>query len=302
MEDRVMVPVRRLIQRSRRVYAVDVLLRAWGDFSRDDGMVYAAAMTYYVLLSMFPFMIFVVSIFGLVVRDPDIQQNVVEVIIDQLPPGVNLDAQVEGVISGVADASPGLLGLIGILAAVWTASAVFGALRRALNRAFNVTVARSFIHGRIRDIVSILIVVLLITLSMALTATLRIIHAVAADWFGDRLVNLGWWVISILAPLLISFTVFMLIYRWIPNHTLKVRDLWVGALIAAIGFELGKNLFSLYLANFGRYDEVYGTLGGAMAFLFFVFVMSNLVIFAADIDSELAKDRYGDRTRATISG
>lgn len=279
------------IDRARQVYAIDIVMRAWADFSRADGMVYAAAMTYYVLLSLFPFMIFVVSVFGLVARNPDIQQRVVDEIIAQLPPGVNLETQIENVVSGVAGTNTGLLGLLGILGSVWTASAVFGALRRALNIAFDVPSARPFVHGRLRDIASIIVVVLLVTLSLALTATLRIISAVAEDWVGQGLVNLGWWTLSILAPLMVSFTVIILIYRWIPNHTLRVRDLWIGALIAAAGFELGKNLFSLYLANFGQYDEVYGTLGGAMAFLFFVFIMSNLVIFAADVNSELAKDR-----------
>lgn len=291
--------VRRRLEQVRRIRVVDVLVRAWGDFSRGDGSVYAAAMTYYVLLSLFPFLIFVVSVFGLVARDPEVQERVVAEVIDQLPPGVNLDTQIESVVSGVAGANSGLLGLIGIMGSIWTASAVFGAMRRALNRAFNVPQARAFIHGRLRDIASIFVVVLLITTSLVLTATLRIVHAVASDWFGDWLVNLGWWVISVLAPLVVSFTVFMLIYRWIPNHTLRARDLWIGALISSLGFELGKNLFSLYLASFGQYDEVYGALGGAMAFLFFVFIMSNLVIFAADVNSEVAKDRGRHRTGAS---
>ncbi|HUG14832.1 MAG TPA: YihY/virulence factor BrkB family protein [Thermomicrobiales bacterium] len=293
---RVVEQAQPLIAGVRRVYAVDVLLRAWADFARGDGTIYAAAITYYVLLSLFPFLIFVVSVFGLIARDAAIQERVVNEIVDQLPPGVNLDAQIEGVVSGVAGTNPGLLGLLGLITVVWTASAVFGALRRALNRAFNVPAARSFVHGRIRDIASIIAVALLILLSMALTAVLRITHAVASDWFGDWLVNLGWWAVSLLAPLIVSFGVFMLIYRWVPNHALVARDLWIGALIGAVGFELGKNLFSLYLENFARYDEVYGTLGGAMAFLFFVFVMSNLVILAADINSEIARDRGRHRS------
>jgi membrane protein len=291
MIERLPQPIQDVIMRVRRRYAVDVLLRAWGDFSRDDGMVYAAAMTYYMLLSLFPFMIFLVSIFGLVVRDEALQERVVQAIIDEMPPGVNLDAQIESVIAGVAGTNTGLLGIVGIVGSAWTASAVFGALRRALNRAFNVPQARPFVHGRARDLVSVLCVILAIVTSLVLTGTLRYTHAVARDWFGDLLTNIVFWVVSVLLPLLVSFTGFMLIFRLIPNHGLRFRDLWIGALIAAVGFEMTKNLFSLYLVNFGNYDEVYGALGGAMAFLFFVFIVSNLTIFAADIGSELAKDR-----------
>jgi membrane protein len=286
--------VQQAVARARRWYPVDVLLRAWADFSRDDGMIYAGAMTYYVLLSLFPFMIVLVSIFGLVVRSENLQAQVVRRIIEQLPPGVNLDAQIEGVVAGVAGTNTGLLGLIGVVGSAWTASAVFGALRKALNRAFNVPQARPFIHGRVRDLVSVLCVILAITTSLALTAALRFAHAVARDWFGATLTNVVFWIVSFALPLVVSFVGFMLIFRLIPNHGLRFRDLWVGALTAAVGFEITKNLFSLYLVNFGNYDEVYGTLGGAMAFLFFVFVVSNLVIFAADVGSELAKDRARD--------
>lgn len=67
----------------RRYRTVDIAVRSWGEFSRDDGSVYAAAMTYYSLLSLFPFLIFVVAIFGLVLGDPDLQEQVVEEIVRQ---------------------------------------------------------------------------------------------------------------------------------------------------------------------------------------------------------------------------
>lgn len=270
---------------------VDLLLRAYGDYARGDGTVYAAAVTYYVLLSFFPFMIFLVSMFGIFVQDPTVQERVVNEIVGQLPPSANLDAQIESVISGVAGSNTTLLGLVGIAGAAWTSTAVFAALRRALNRAYNVPEARSFLHGRIRDIASIFIVILLLTLSTVLTATMVVIQSTAREWFGEALGSLVWWSVRVFVPLTVSFIVFLLIYRWIPNHMLTIRELWIGTLIAAVGFEAGKHLFAFYVTNFGRFDEVYGALGGAMAILFFVFMMANLIIIAADLNSELAKDR-----------
>jgi membrane protein len=297
MKERLTHRTSAILDQMRRRYAVDVVLRAWADFSRDDGMVYAAAITYYVLLSLFPFLIFVVAIFGLLVRDERLQTRVVNEIIDQMPPGANLDEQIENVIAGVASANTGLLGLVGIAVSAWTASAVFGALRRALNRAFDVPSARPFIHGRVRDLISVVTVIGLVVLSVVLTAVLRFLRSLSTDLPAGVVVNLGWWVVSLVLPLVVSFVVFMLVFRLIPNHTLGVRDLWIGALLAAIGFEIVKNVFGIYLANFGRYDEVYGTLGGAMAFMFFVFIVSNLVILTAEIGSELAKDRSTGRVR-----
>lgn len=275
----------------RRYRAVDIAVRGWGEFSRDDGTVYAAAMTYYALLSLFPFLIFLVAIFGLVLGDPELQEQVVDEIVNQLPAGTNLDDQVRAVVEGVAETDKSILGLTAIVGAAWTASGVFGALRRGLNRAFDVPMARSFIHGRLRDLSAVFAVIVLLLVSTALTATLRIIRAQSSERFDGFLANAAWSLVSFCVPLGVSFAVFLLVYRWIPNHTLGWRDLRVGALIAAVGFELAKVGFSFYLGNFGRYDQVYGALGGVVAFLVFVFLVSVLTLLAAEIDSELAKDR-----------
>jgi membrane protein len=129
----------------RRVHVVDILWRAAADFARDAGTVYAAAMTYYVLLSIFPLLIVVVSVFGVVARDPDVQERVVDAIVRQIPDEVNLDQQVRDVVAGVAGSSTSLLGVLGLLFAVWTASGMFAALRRALNAAFDVPMARPYV-------------------------------------------------------------------------------------------------------------------------------------------------------------
>lgn len=277
----------------RRYRAVDLAVRGWSEFSSDDGTVYAAAMTYYALLSLFPFLIFLVAVFGLVLGDPALQRQVVDEIVRQLPEGTNLDQQVRSVVEGVAETEKSLLGLTAIVAAGWTASGVFGALRRGLNRAFDVPMARSFIHGRIRDLLAVGVVIVLLMLSTALTATLRIVRAQSTERFDGVVANAGWSIVAFCVPIIVSFVVFLLVYRWVPNHTLGWRDLRVGALIAAVGFELAKVGFGYYLGNFGRYDEVYGTLGGVVAFLVFVFLISVLTILAAEVDSEIAKDRVG---------
>ncbi len=291
--------IRQPLERARQSYVGTVLWRALNDYRRDAGSVYAAAITYYVLLSLFPLLIFLVSVFGLLIGDPALQERVVDEIVRQLPPGLDLEEQVEGVVSGVANTRFNIVGLLGLGGAIWTASGMFGALRRALNSAFDVPMARSFIHGRLLDIVSVLAVIILVIISMALTATLTIVRVYADQYFTGTLITLGWTIVYLLVPLAFSFSVFLVIFRLIPNHTLAVGDLWPGALIAAIGFELAKAAFSFYLANFGRYEAIYGALGGIVAFLFFVFMAANIMILAAEINAELARDRTRGKGKGT---
>ncbi len=279
-----------LLKRARKIYAVDVLYRALRDFTEQNGSVYAAAISYYAMFSLFPTVILIATVFGWFARGTDLQSRVVDTIVNQLPPGAGFRTQIESVVK-VSAAQGGLLGLIGFVGVFWTAGSLISALRRALNVAFDVPSARPFITGRLYDALTALSVGVLALLSLGATAALGIVRVVSADFFRGPLVNLGWAVVFFLFPFVISYGVFMMIYRLIPNRRLHHRELNIGALLAAVGFELVKLGFTIYVANFGSYQEVYGALGGVVAFLFFVYLESIILILAAEIASELANDR-----------
>lgn len=274
----------------RRTRFGRVLLAAAEDFATHDGTVYAGGITYYVLLSLFPFIIFLFSVLGFFVADPDVHDRVVEQIVNQLPSGANLQDQVSSAVSAAAN-NRGLFGIVGIAGAAWSSSAVFGILRRALNMAFDVGGAKDKVPGRLRDLATLFGVVLLVILSTALTAALAVVRALSNEYIAGPLANTGWAFVMVLVPLVVSYFVFLLAYRLIPLRTLPWHDLRLAALIAAVAFELAKVGFSLYLQTFATYNEVYGTLGGAVAFLVFTFLIANITLFAAEIAAEAAKDR-----------
>jgi membrane protein len=280
------------------VYAVDVLWRAAEDHGRQAGATAAAAMSYYALLSLFPLLVAVVAIVGWAIRDPALQAQVVDAIVDQLPSNANLRPQVEAVVGDVARTQNGLLGILGVLGSLWTASGIVGALRRALNRAFDVPGTRSFVHGKALDLLGVLGVLGLSLLSVAATAALGVLRAAADDRFRSAASNLAWALVYLLLPLALSYVTFLVVYRLVPNREVRGAPLWLGASLAAAGFELAKAGFGLYVVNFGRYAEVYGALGGVVAFLVFVFVVANIVIFAAELTAELLADRMSAVTGA----
>ncbi len=281
---------RGLVERARKVYALDVLYRATRDFSDQHGSLYAAAISYYAMFSLFPVVILVATIFGWFSRGTDLQTRVVDAIVSQLPPGAGFRSQVESVVK-VSATQGGILSVIGFIGTLWTAGSVFSALRRALNAAFDIPTARPFITGRLFDALSAVAVGALMILSLGATAALGIARAVSSDFFQAPLVNVVWAVVFFLLPFVISYAFFILIYRLIPNRRLQSRDLRVGALLSAFGFELVKLGFTIYVANFGSYQRVYGAVGGVVAFLFFVYLESTIVIISAEIASELSNDR-----------
>jgi len=275
----------------RQTRVGDLLERAIRDYVSSHGSIYAAAITYYLLLSLFPLVVVLVAAIGLLARDPGFQEQVVDQIMTVLPTGSGVQEQVEDLVVSVARPQSGIVGLVALVGAIWAASGVFGALRKSMNIAFNVTEGHSFIHGRLHDLLSVFAVVLMALTSTALTVTLGMVRTYTARWLDGQLVAVAWQGFNLFLPLLFSFLFFLLIYRLIPSQRLRVREVWVGALLAAIGFEALKMVFSFYLVNFANFTEVYGALGSLIALLVFVFITASITILGAEIASESARER-----------
>ena len=96
-----------------------------------------------------------------------------------------------------------------------------------------------------------------------------------------------------MVPAMFSFGAFVVLYRFVPNAPIKIGDVWPGALVAAIFFEVIKNGFSFYLANFGRYDVIYGSLGAVVAFLFWMYLAAVVLLLGAEVASEYPRVRSG---------
>jgi len=275
----------------RGTWAGAIVERAIREYISAHGSIYAAAITYYLLLSLFPLIVVLVAVLGLLARDPGFQQQVVEQIMTVLPTGAGVQEQVEEMVASVARPQSGVVGLVGLVGAIWTSAGVFGALRKSMNIAFRVPGGHSFIHGRLHDLLSVIVVALMAVTSTALTVMLGRIRSYTSRWFDGAFVEALWQVFNLLLPLVFSFLFFLLIYLLIPNQRHRVRDVWVGALLAAIGFEVVKLGFSFYLLNYATFTEVYGALGSLIALLVFVFITASLTILGAEIASEVASER-----------
>lgn len=252
----------------------------------------AAAISYYVLFSMFPLVIFSVGIVGIFLRDPELQSQIVDAIMEALPlnPEQGRD-DVTAVLQRVADDRSSALGVVGLVTLAWSGSAMFGVVRSALNQVFDVETPRPIVLQKFLDIALVLAFAPFFLASLVATSALRVGRAFSEDI--EILANLentlgaGWWLASTLLPVVFSFIAFFFVYWLIPAKRTPARYVLPGALAAALLFEGVKIGFSIYLEEFARYDIIFGSLGAVVAFMFWVFLSANILLLCGEFVSEL---------------
>lgn len=264
----------------------------------------AAAIAYYVLFSLLPLAILVTAVGSVVLRDREVRDRVIDEVVAAVPlseeEGRNAVADA---IEGVKRSSPPLSAL-GLLGTAYGALGMFSAVRRALNVVWEVEPAgrRPYLRQRLADAGMLAIFGSLVLASVAASGVLRGLQETSSGLLGpfSSGTNLVWLTVPYVFPALVSFVLFTALYRLLPAAHPSLGEVWPGALVAGVGFEALKNGFALYVANFNTYDVVYGTLGGVLLFLFFMYLTANLVLIGGEISAELAVMRREGATERAV--
>jgi len=262
--------------------AVTVTRRATVNFVEDRCTHMAAAISYFALFALFPITLLAISAFGILLRDEDMQADVLEAVVGALP----IEAtSIEESLRGVADLGPTVT-VISLIAAMWTVGTLAGVVNRSVNVVFDVDRPRPLLRAKLIDSSLLPLGGLLLLASFVLTGAWSVAQATAGDRFG----GLEWlWAAGAVAiPTLLTFVTFVFVFWLLPHQLVRLRHIWPGALLAAVGVEVVKQGFAFYLSNVANYDVVYGSLGGIIALLFFVYASANLLLFGAEIAAEVA--------------
>jgi membrane protein len=291
-------PMARWRTRIRRVKAwllakppVVLVARTVREVGHDDATHMAAGVAFYAILSLFPMVLGLVAVLGLVLEPGSTQELLVEFLREYLPEAGDL-------LSSNVSASPGIRGFAGffsLLGLFWTASAVFGAISRAVNRAWDVHQDRNFVVEKARHIGMALAVGLLFMLSLGATATLQLLGQLELSDAGplSTVPNYGTTIVARSLPLVFSLAIFLLIYKFVPNTPTRWRYIWPGVLLAAISFEVGKSAFVFYLDHFANFGRVYGSLGSLVALMMWIYLSALILIVGAEFASEYGRMREG---------
>lgn len=262
--------------------ATRVLRRATVSFVEDRCTHMAAAISYFALFALFPLTLLAISTFGIVLRDAAVQADVLGAIVGALPVE---ETSIEDSLRAVANLGPTLT-VISLFAAVWTVGTLAGVVSGSINVVFDVDRPRPLLRAKLVEYSLLPLGGLLLLSSFVLTGAWRVVQAVADDRFGGG-PEWIWEGGAVAIPVVLMFATFASLYWLLPHQPVRLRHIWPGALLAALGVEAVKQGFALYLSRVANYDVVYGSLGGVIALLFFVYVSANLLLFGAEIAAEV---------------
>jgi membrane protein len=272
-----------------------VAVRSVQGFIKDNCTDWAAALTYYGVLALFPALIVIVALVGLVSQGSKTVETIIG-LARQLGAGSVVGSQsVVDAINGVVNqqSSAKVLLSFGLLGALWSASGYVGAFSRAANAIYGVTEGRPFVKLRAQQLgITALALILL-----AVVATGLIISGPVADAVGDAL-HLGsaprtvWGVLKWPVLVAIMMAVLALLSWFAPNvEQPRFRWLTVGGAVTLIVWALTSVGFGFYVASFGSYNTTYGSLGAIIAFLVWLYLSNCAVLLGVEVNAELQRYR-----------
>jgi membrane protein len=269
----------------------NVLKRAWREFSEDKVTDWAAALTYYGVLSIFPMLLALISLLGL------FGQSATQPLLDNLSgvaPGPAKDIVTQAIQNLQKNqGSAGVMFFVGLALALWSASGYVGAFMRASNDIWDVEEGRpAWKTIPLRVGVTGLLLVLLTISAMAVVLTGPLAKSIG-DIIGLGSAAVTAWDIA-KWPVLILVVAFMiaLLYYATPNVK-HPKFQWVspGSLLAVVVWILASALFAFYVANFSSYSKTYGALGGVIVFLTWLWITNNVILLGAEVNAEIERDR-----------
>lgn len=278
---------------SRAVLAYFDTTLGWGELfkrtaketSADNGLGLAAQLAYYFFLALFPALLFFIALTG-AIASPDLISRVIDMMSGTAPPAV-IDI-VRQQLTSLMQGSHGGLMTFGVLAALWSSSAAMVAVIDALNRAYDVEDARPWWRQRLTAIlltigvaVFILVSIVLVVAGPELAGSIagRLGLGTAFEW-GWKI--LQWPIVFLLVALAIG-----LIYYFAPDVDQDFVFLTPGSLLATVLWLVGSLGFRFYVVNFGSYNETYGTLGGVMVLLLWLYISGLVIVVGAEMNAEI---------------
>ncbi len=247
---------------------------------KDGASEVVGAISYYVILSLFPLLLGVISILGFFLPSATIQDQIFKFVEANLPAANDiLRLNITGIIN-----IRGPLGVVSIVALFWSASAMFSAINRGVNRAWGLNVRHPFVVRKAREV------------AMSLSASVFFyiavtVAAVLASFDTGGGITGGF--LFFLSELLLVFIVFIMVYKTMPQTKTYWRYVWPGALFSTAAFEMARTFLGVYLTKFSHIELVYGSIASIIILLVFAQYVSFILILGAEISSEYSRLRLG---------
>ncbi|MBS4175038.1 YihY/virulence factor BrkB family protein [Bacillus sp. FJAT-49736] len=259
----------------------------WKRIDENDLSGMAAQLAYFFLLSLFPLLLFMVSLLSYLPLTTDDLLNVIR----DFAPKQTLAMIRENIQEILSNRNGGLLSF-GIIATIWSASLGMNAIIGAMNRAYEVKETRSFFITRGLSI--------LLTIAMIFVLLIALIVPIFGEVFGIYIFSyLGisdqfahfWNGLRWLISMVILFVVFMCLYYMTPNKKIRCLTVIPGAVIATVGWAFVSFAFSFYVGNFGHYSTTYGSLGGIIVLILWFYLTGFILMIGGEVNAILTNNK-----------
>lgn len=263
--------------------------RALVELVNSNDLTHAASIAYYALLSLFPFLLLVISLLGTITADEGDRIAVLNFVFKYFPTQLDfVSNQLDEF--RVANVRVGVAGALGL---VWASLGVFGAITNAVNEAWGVEKQRSFWKHRL---VSFLMLVAAGVVMIVALLFVTAVQVAEASWFGVMLSRFHWLTalqtltFRYLATILLMIGVGLVFY-YIPNAKTRFRDVSVGAVLTAVLWRLAFDGFSWYISQNTRLTMIHGSIAAVVVFMLWVYVSAVILMYGVEFTAAYARLR-----------
>ncbi len=255
------------------------------EFGHDNCSNMAAGLSYYVFLSVFPLILALVGLFGLVLPEESVKNSIFGFIQANIPwAGDLVQTNIESVIR-----LRGALGIGGLIGLLISGSGLLGAIGSAINRAWDIKAEMPFLFKQMRNIALTIGLSILFFLALGLS-TLPAFESIGdIPFVGSLFFN----TLATLVGFMLIFAVFLILFKVMPNTRTYWRHIWPGAFITAVLFTIGHLLLNTFFTRFTNYQLIYGSIGSVIVLLVWIYYSGIILLYGVEFTAEYARLRRG---------
>jgi membrane protein len=265
----------------------DLLRQALSKFNRDNGFFLSSGIAFNILTNLIPFLMLLLALLGTYLYNDQEVLHQIRVYIRNVAPA--LDPKFMKSLTDVIQ-NRQIVGILGFAGLLWFSTWVFASLRIAFSVVFRVEKERGMLRGIGIDLLMILITGTLLLVSMILSSVVTF----QQSFQGRISVAIGptiQWMLKYLLPFFLSYCMFFLIYKIIPNERIHIKSALQTALFTGLLWETAKHLFGLYIVHIAKYSVFYGSLSALIIFVLWVYYSSVILVVGAELAYFLEEDR-----------
>ncbi|MDY6012992.1 YihY/virulence factor BrkB family protein [Clostridium sp.] len=269
---------------------IDICLYLIIKVKRDDIFALASQLAYHLMLSFFPFLIFLVTLIGFI----KLNSNEVLDGLQRILPTAVFELTSTTIEEVINSQHTGLLG-VSVILTIWSASSAFRGVTKGVNKAYNIQENRSFIKRAMIGMISV------VALALAIISTLLML--VFGGLIGEILnkylpfayvIDFIWNILRYVIVIVMMIIIFAMIYKLTPAKRIKFKNVLPGAIVSTIGWLVVSLGFSFYVNNFSHYSRFYGSIWTVFVLMIWLFITSIVFIFGVELNSILEKSQRKD--------